>query len=103
MRGYIGKVDKRYFEFSTVVDEPVTFLMTKTEFKKYYREQYGEVGMRGLPERLARADETGTSCRERSFAEMIRCNVYGPDGENLNEEEFKARLIQQTEEELQNE
>ena len=46
-----------YFDFSTVVDAPTTHAMTLAEYEHYYRQRYGEEGMRELPARLERADD----------------------------------------------
>lgn len=98
MPRYIGKIDDRYFEFSTIVDAPVTYLMPRKEFEAYYLVEYGNSAMYKLAERLERADAKGTSSMmDDSFEEMISCNRYG-DGETcLSVGEFKARIKQETE------
>jgi hypothetical protein len=50
-----------YFEWSTVVDSPVTVGMSLEEFKEYYKNEYGSQGMRELDERLKRVEEKGVS------------------------------------------
>ncbi len=35
--------------------------MTLDEFMDYYKEEYGNEGLRRLPERMKRVNETGTS------------------------------------------
>lgn len=50
-----------YFEWSTVVDAPVTYGMSLDEFKEYYKRQYGESSMQELEYRLERVDKNGVS------------------------------------------
>ena len=52
-----------YMEWSTVVDAPTTYGLELEEFNKYYKSQYGESGMRDLPERMERVEKTGSSGR----------------------------------------
>lgn len=85
MPRYICKVidlDKKeyYFEWSTVVDAPVTFGMSLEEFKEYYKERYGLEGLKGLPERLERVEEKGTSSRvDESVQTLFEHNRAGPN------------------------
>ena len=95
----IGKVDDRYFVFSTVVDAPITRLMTKAEFEEYYRKEYGTVGLKELVPRLERTDAKGTSSHlYDSFEEMVCCNRYGDGEETLTRDEFISQLKRETEE-----
>ena len=55
--------DRCYLMWSTVVDAPVTYGMTRGELESYYKERHGSEGMRELSARLARADARGTSCQ----------------------------------------
>ncbi len=98
MPRYIGKIDDRYFEFSTIVDAPVTYLMTREEFEAYYCSEYSNSATDKFAERMERADRKGTSSMiDDSFEDMISCNRYG-DGEScLSVDEFKARIKQETE------
>lgn len=98
MPRYIGKIDDRYFEFSTIVDAPVTYLMTREEYEAYYRSEYGNSAMDKFAERMERADRKGTSSvMDDSFEDMISCNRYG-DGEScLSVDEFRDRIKQETE------
>ncbi|CAN5356861.1 hypothetical protein BH09VER1_BH09VER1_28860 [soil metagenome] len=61
MSRYIFKVDDTYFEWSTVVDAPVTRGMTLTQLEAYVLEEEGKRGLAGLPERLERVERNGTS------------------------------------------
>ena len=98
MPRYIGKIDGRYFEYSTVVDAPVTVLMGLEEFKAYYLAEYGRCTFDGLEERLARADTKGTSSMlDSSLEDMLLCNRCGPGETELSVEDFKAALIAEAE------
>ena len=51
-----------YLEWSTIVDAPITFGMSREEFEHYYLVEYGEAGMRDdFSERMRRVEENGTS------------------------------------------
>jgi hypothetical protein len=50
-----------YMEWSTVVDAPVTYGLSRKEFEQYYGEEYGDSGMLKLPPRMERVEKTGTS------------------------------------------
>jgi hypothetical protein len=65
----IVKIKDKYLEFSSMVDAPVTDLMTLDEFKEYYKDEYGESGMRNLDQRLKRVEEKGTSSYIHESAE----------------------------------
>jgi len=55
------KIKDKYFEWSTIVDAPITIGMSKSELEKHIKEEYGNEGLKGLPERLERVSKTGTS------------------------------------------
>lgn len=93
MARLIGKVDNKYFEYCTLIAEPVTYLMSRKDFKAYYRERNGSEQMPKLMGRLERADRLGTSIMGGTFAGMIEDNVYCG---GLAEEEFKEQLRQDT-------
>lgn len=42
-----GDEGPRYLEWSTIVDAPVTFGMTREELATHYRDEYGRAGRRG--------------------------------------------------------
>lgn len=85
MGRYICKVNEGgrdyYFEFSSVVDAPVTFGMSREEFEKYYREEYGNSSMGfEFEDRMKRVEEKGTSSRLHDSAEeLLRHNRAGMD------------------------
>ena len=57
----IIKIKDKYFEWSTIVDAPVTYGMDKEELEEYIKSEYGNEGLRKLPERLKRIEEKGAS------------------------------------------
>lgn len=87
MPRYIGKLNEMYFEWSTIVDAPVTYALTLEEFQTYYKEEYGDQGIRSLNDRLQRVDAKGTSSRlHDSVNDMISNNRAGPDETCLDQE-----------------
>lgn len=79
MPKYIAKFNELYCEWSTVVDAPVSWLMPLDEFKEYYRAQYGENGLRDLPDRLGRVENQGTSAIDGfTPADLFGHNRAGP-------------------------
>lgn len=72
--------DRRLIEWSTVSDAPETPAMTREEFSDYYEREYGRRGMLGLPGRLARVDERGTSqYGADDWLDTITVNRSGPN------------------------
>lgn len=83
-----GKRDY-YFEWSEVVDAPVTKGMSLEQFKKYYQAEYGKKGIEKLAERLARVEEKGCSHIFENLDEFIKFNRAGDNEKCLT----KAELI----------
>ena len=93
MPRYVCKLDGLYFEWSTVVDAPVTHGMTLSEFEAYYRDKYGSDGFARLPDRLMRADRKGTSSEiHEGIDELIRGNRAGEDESEATRGEIVAML-----------
>jgi hypothetical protein len=55
------KIKDKYFEWSTIVDAPVTLSMSLRELKAYTKSEYGKSGMNELEERIHRCEMYGTS------------------------------------------
>lgn len=73
-----------YLEWSTVVDAPVTWGMTKEEFERYYLEEYGRDGQAGLEKRMVRVEAKGTSSHlDTSVEDLIRHNHAGKNEKEL--------------------
>src|ERR1700732_4679174 len=78
MPRYILHHDGLFFEWSTVVDAPVSPAMTKAEFNVYWLNQHGTQGMTDLEDRLARAESRGCSShREMSARNCVEGNRAG--------------------------
>lgn len=93
MPRYVCKLDGLYFEWSTVVDAPVTCGMTLTEFEAYYRDEYGYSGAPRLAERLVRVAEKGTSSHlHRDIGELIQNNRAGCNETCATRQEIVAML-----------
>lgn len=93
MATYILKLsddDKDYYlEWSTVVDAPTTYGMSRREFTAYYRRMYGESEMLDFEERMARVDRKGTSALiEESADDVIRGNRAGKDETRLTKQQI---------------
>jgi len=79
-----------FMEWSSVVDAPVTYGMTWDEFQEYYRREHGEEGMRGLPERMKRVHQSGTSDAvvRDSVQKWVKYNRAGENEKQLTYEEI---------------
>ena len=82
------KIKDKYFEWSTIVDAPVTYGMTEEELEKYIERQYGKIGLNKLPHRLERVEETGTSAYWCDLKSIITPNRAGGSEEELTKEEI---------------
>jgi len=77
-----------YSEWSSVVDAPITYLLTREDFEQYYREEYGRFGMQDFQKMMERVDETGTSSRHFTREEIISANRAGPNETKITEQEI---------------
>lgn len=85
----IVKIKESYFEFSTVVDAPVTPPMSLDVFKRYYQIEYGKKGSSDLDERLKRVEQFGTSCvNSKSAKELLAYNRAGKNETHLSWKKF---------------
>lgn len=85
--------DEEYVEWSTVVDAPVTYAMTRDEMTDYLREEYGRQREHETPARLARCDVRGHSAlwpsAGNSAEDFIRGNHAGQDGREASLAELR--------------
>lgn len=63
---FICHHDGKFFEFSSIVESPVTTLMSREEFENHYCRMYGEIsrddpGALGMKDRMDRAERNGVS------------------------------------------
>ena len=78
----------RYCEWSTVVDAPVTNLMTLEQLREYVRVEQGQHGLDALPGRLERVARQGTSALGGTTrADLLGFNRAGPNESCLDSEE----------------
>lgn len=82
---------KWFFEWSTVVDAPVTYRMTRDELYRYMKEQYGLRGLKGMPERMRRADQTGTSFFNWTVEDVLSGNRAGENESEISAQEIIER------------
>lgn len=84
MGQHIVKLKEYYLVWSSIVDAPITDGMTLKQLKRWMRSEYGVQGMRGLDEKIKRADEMGTSSRgDSSAVSRIWLNRAGPKESTL--------------------
>lgn len=89
MATYIVKLGNFYLEWSTIIDAPITLGMTLDQFKRYYKEEYGNYRFEQLPYRLERVEEYGTSQQGKvSPEDLIVGNCAGPNETELNIQEL---------------
>ncbi len=86
----------KYVEWSSVVDAPVTYVMTETELVQYVREEYGEAGVRELPARMERVKAKGTNALTYKSADnVIRVNRAGPNETEITREQIIAQYTRE--------
>lgn len=93
MPRYIAHYNGWFFEWSTVVDAPVTKAMHREEFEQFYKEEYGNRGIEDLEARLSRAITFGCSAFDgHSLYELIKGNRAGPKETELSFEEILNQI-----------
>ena len=94
MPRYVVHHEGIFFEWSTIVDAPVSYGMTQEEYEKYYLYKYGSSAMEDFPARLERAVQNGTSChRKMSFDELIKGNRAGPNETEISKDEILKEIM----------
>lgn len=90
--------DREFFLiWSSVVDAPITYGMSREELVEHIREQYGRSGLDALPERIARAERAGTSSRiHASLDEETDFNRAGMDETRLTRDQIVAMYCLRT-------
>ena len=88
MGKYIIKINDLYFEWSTIVDAPITYGMTKDELVEHIRWRYGQEGINELPKRLERVEKQGTSAHGYTLERLIDYNRAGDNEKCLTIEEI---------------
>lgn len=88
----IIKLKGYYLIWSSIVDAPITHGMTIDELTEFIRDEYGNEGLRRLPNRLAKVEEYGTSAWPRySVDALISLNRAGPSGSRLSKKQLYAQ------------
>jgi hypothetical protein len=88
----VVKIKDRYFEWSSIVDAPISYGMTFEQLMGYYRYQYGQSGVEGLERDRAKLEETGTTYRRHTAEEVIDMNRAGENEEKLTADEIYERF-----------
>lgn len=79
------KIKDLYFEWSTVVDAPVTYGMTLDELKAYIKEERGNDGLKELPRHLENIDRQGTAMQTNyTLAELVANNRAGENEKRIS-------------------
>ncbi len=79
------KDKKEYFlEWSTMQDRPLTNGVSFEEFKRYYKEEYGNSGMRNIDIRLERVEVFGSSSSLEPLEDLIKNNRAGKNETRLD-------------------
>ena len=89
MPRYICHYGGKFFEWSTVIDAPLTEEMSAAEFRKYYAFQYGQRSLNDIEQRMKRAVETGSSAGIY-LEEILAENRAGPNETELDFEQVLA-------------
>ena len=84
----IIKIKDKYFEFSTIVDAPVTYGMNEEELRNYIKDEYGNEGLKNLGDRLKRVEKNGTSFHGEDLESTLIVNRAGCNEERLTEDEI---------------
>ena len=84
---YFEEKDK-FLTWSTIVDAPITDLMSEEEYRQWYQIEYGRTGMTGLDEKIKEAKETGCNWRGYTLDDAISGNRAGEDETHATREEI---------------
>lgn len=88
-KAIVKLADDKYVEWSSVVDAPVSCVMSRKDMREYLHETYGMASVAGNLERLDRADEHGTSFHTPTPASAVAgFNRAGPNETKLSLEEI---------------
>lgn len=88
--------DFRYLHWSTIVDAPTSYGMTREELEAFTLEWDGKNGLERLAERLERADRYGISAQppgSTTWQDETACNYAGPDDSALSHRGLWQRYV----------
>lgn len=75
-----------YIEWSTVVDAPVTYGVSLEDFKEYYKNEYGNNGMKGFDSLIEETNKSGTSSPYYNLQSLLDYNRAGENDKTLDKE-----------------
>jgi hypothetical protein len=95
MAALILHKDGAYNIYGTIADGPhFESALTLEQLTEVIGQEFGEAGLRELPQRLERAHRTGcSSMRGETLEDCIACNRAGPNEANMPEDEFVRRYM----------
>ena len=88
MPAFIAEFGGKYCEWSTVVDAPVTKLMSEKALFRHMLDHYGSRGTSNFTEQMERVRKHGCSGIGWSKEDLLGCNRAGPDETELTEAEI---------------
>jgi hypothetical protein len=88
MPRYIIKLEDKYMEWSTVVDAPITYLLTYEQLTEYIKDEYGSQGLNNLSDRMKRVEEHGSSSPYHTTNQIIKHNRAGKNETHLSKKEL---------------
>lgn len=94
MGGYLIHNEGAYNFYSNISDRALfESALTLEQLKKYYKEEFGDHGMKELGERLDRAHETGTSAVGDTLKSTIMCNRAGENESKPSNKDFIDKFL----------
>lgn len=95
MAALILHKDGAYNIYGTIADGPhYESALTLEQLTEVIGREFGEAGLRELPQRLERAHRTGcSSMRGETLEDCIACNRAGPNEANIPVAEFVERYL----------
>lgn len=87
MPSTIAEFGGKYLMWSSIVDAPVTYLMTEQELTHYIEMTNGEQGLKALPLRMERVRIHGTSSMMESKQDLLKWNRAGANESHIATEE----------------
>ncbi len=87
-----GKKETRYMIWSTIVDAPILYDMTREDVVKWWKREYGWSGQYGFDHMMKQVEETGSSINE-SPREIIKCNRAGKNERSMSYENIIACYV----------
>ena len=87
----IIKIKDRYMEWSTIVDAPVSPALAIDDFREWYRDKYGRVGLRDFENDLEEIDERGTNYNYTKLETVVELNRAGEKEARITLDEIYER------------